>query len=241
MVKGYIHSIETLGTLDGPGIRMVIFFQGCCLRCVYCHNPDTWFFNKGTSITADEIIAKAKRYQPYFRSNGGITFSGGEPLRQPNFLLECLKSCKKEGIHTVIDTSGIGFGNYKEILKYTDLIILDIKHSNPEKYKQITGLDIKYYYEFKEAVIKSKKNLWIKQVVTPGINDTYEDMIAFEKEVNSFPSNMVQKVELLPYHTLGVFKYEKLGIQYKLKDIPPLSKEKLNQLKNFLSLKNLVE
>jgi len=237
MKNGYIHSIETLGTLDGPGIRMVVFFQGCRLRCAYCHNPDTWIFNKGTVTTAEEIVEKAKRYKPYFKFNdGGITFSGGEPLMQPEFLLECLKLCKKEGIHTAIDTAGAGFGGYDEILKYADLVILDIKHSSPEKYKMVTGLDIDSYYRFKEALIKNSKDIWLKQVVTPGINDTYEDMIEFEKEVNSFPKTMIQKVELLPYHTLGVFKYKELNIDYKLEGVQPLLKEKLEELKSYLSI-----
>lgn len=241
MEKGYIHSIETLGTLDGPGIRMVVFFQGCKLRCAYCHNPDTWIFNKGTATTAEEIVKKARRYKPYFKFNdGGITFSGGEPLMQPEFLLECLKLCKKEGIHTVIDTAGVGLGDYDEILKYADLVILDVKHSNPEKYKSITGLDIDSYCRFKEALIKNNKSIWLKQVVTPGINDTYEDMIAFEKEVNTFPKSMIQKVELLPYHTLGVFKYKELNIDYKLEGVQPLTKEKLEELKRYLRIEKLV-
>ncbi|MGE5328261.1 MAG: pyruvate formate-lyase-activating protein [Deltaproteobacteria bacterium] len=241
MVKGNIHSIETLGTLDGPGIRMVVFLQGCRLRCVYCHNPDTWFLNKGTVLSSQEILEKAKRYKPYFKSsNGGITFSGGEPLGQPEFLLECLKSCKDEGIHTVIDTAGVGFGDYDKILRYTDLVILDVKHPNPEKYKKITKFEIKYYYKFKEAVIKNNKNIWLKYVIVPGMNDTREDMLEFEQEVNSFPQEMVKKVELLPYHTLGVFKYKELNIDYKLKDIEPLQVEKLDELKSYLTIDKLV-
>lgn len=241
MIKGNIHSIETLGTLDGPGIRMVVFFQGCKLRCLYCHNPDTWIFNKGMEISSDDIVNKAKRYKPYFKfNNGGITFSGGEPLMQPDFLLECLKKCKEEKIHTVIDTAGVGLGNYDEILKYTNLVILDIKHSSPDKYKKITGLEIDRYYEFKKAVIKNNCHIWLKQVITPGINDSEEDMIQFQKEVNSYPDIIVDKVELLPYHTLGVFKYKELGFKYKLKKVPPLTKEKLNELKKCLNIKKLV-
>ncbi|WP_326906754.1 pyruvate formate-lyase-activating protein [Sedimentibacter sp. MB31-C6] len=242
MTSGFIHSIETLGTLDGPGIRMVVFLQGCKLRCIYCHNPDTWNTLKTVySASPMEIVEKTKRYKPYFKfNNGGITFSGGEPLLQPEFLLECLKRCKEEGIHTVIDTAGVGFGDYKEILKYTDLVILDIKHSQPNKYKKITNMDIDNYHEFKEAVIKNKNKIWLKQVVTPGVNDNYVDMKEFEKEVNTFPQNMVKKVELLPYHTLGVQKYERLNIKYKLKDVLPLSKEKLDELKTFLIIEKLV-
>jgi pyruvate formate lyase activating enzyme len=244
MVIGNVHSIETLGTLDGPGIRMVVFLQGCKLRCLYCHNPDTWnaVNNSASSMTPEYIVNRAVRYKPYFKYNdGGITFSGGEPLLQPEFLSECLKGCQREGIHTVIDTSGVGFGDYDEILKYTNLVILDIKHSNPQKYKNITGVDIKYYYKFKESVIKNNKDIWIKQVVTPGINDSYEDMMEFEREVNSFPQNIIQKVELLPYHTLGVFKYKESGINYRLDNIPPLSKGKLEELKGCLKIEKLVK
>lgn len=242
MSDGFIHSIETLGTLDGPGLRMVVFFQGCKLRCAYCHNPDTWSSTSNNRVTALDIVEKAKRYKQYFKYNqGGITFSGGEPLRQPDFLLECLKLCKKEDIHTVIDTSGVGLGAYNEILEYTDLVILDIKHSNPEKYKRITGCDINFYQQFKEAVIRNKKQLWIKHVVTPGINDTMEDMQEFEKEVRSFPDELIQKVELLPYHTLGVFKYEELNINYKLKDLPPLSNTNLQKLKSYIGLEKLIK
>lgn len=242
MKTGNVHSIETLGTLDGPGIRMVVFLQGCKLRCLYCHNPDTWLAAGGTVLSSGEIVNKAKRYKPYFKfNNGGVTFSGGEPLRQPEFLIECLKKCKEEGIHTVIDTSGVGFGDYDEMLKYVDLVILDIKHSDPYKYKEITGLDISRYYEFKKSVIRNNKDIWLKQVVTPGINDTYEDMREFEQEVKSFPENIIQKVELLPYHTLGVFKYKELNIDYKLNDIEPLSKEKLEELKAYLNIDKLVK
>nr|WP_312578285.1 pyruvate formate-lyase-activating protein [Sedimentibacter sp.] len=241
MIYGKIHSMETLGALDGPGIRIVVFFQGCKLRCLYCHNPDTWLTTKGLTISSDEIINKAVKYKPYFKFNsGGMTFSGGEPLMQPKFLLECLKKCKEEGIHTVLDTSGVGYGNYDEILKYTDLVILDVKHSNPEKYKKITGVGIELYYEFKESIIKSNKDIWLKQVVTPGINDTYDDMMELEKEINSFPVNIIQKVELLPYHTLGVSKYDDLKLDYRLKNTPILSKGKMNKLKGYLNIDKLV-
>ncbi len=241
MQEGYIHSIETLGTLDGPGIRMVVFLQGCRLRCAYCHNPDTWAFNKGIMTTAEKIDEKAKRYKPYFKFNdGGVTFSGGEPLMQPEFLLECLKLCKEEGIHTVLDTAGVGMGVYEEILKYTDLVILDIKHSNSHKYKDITGMDIGCYYEFKEALKRNQNDIWIKHVVTPGINDSLSDMKEFEKEVNTFPNDMVKKVELLPYHTLGVYKYKELNLIYGLEGIEPLRMEKLDELKNCLSIEKLV-
>ncbi|MHB1484712.1 MAG: pyruvate formate-lyase-activating protein [Saccharofermentanales bacterium] len=241
MVNGKIHSIETSGTLDGPGIRIVVFMQGCDLRCIYCHNPDTWILNDGIVMSSDDVFEKIKRYKSYFACGGGVTFSGGEPLKQPGFLLDCLKKCKNDGINTVIDTSGTSFRNNKAILDFTDLFILDIKHSQKEKYKKITGCDIKQYHEFKTAVIEKNKNLWLKHVIIPDINDTYEDMIEFEKEVRSFPENMVQKVELLPYHTLGEYKYKELGIEYRLAGLPPLSDERLGILKSYLSLDKLMK
>lgn len=247
MAEGYIHSIESLGTLDGPGLRMIVFFQGCKLRCLYCHNPDTWKLGTdpdnhtvGKIVKAEELVERAKRYKTYFKKDkGGITFSGGEPLLQAEFLLDCLKLCKEEGIHTVIDTSGVGWGAYDEILKYADLVILDIKHGNPEKYKKITGKDISSYLKFKEALIKNKTQLWLKHVVMPGY-DTRNDMQEFEKEAKSFPDKMIQKVELLPYHTLGVYKYEELKIKYRLEGLPPLSRDKLQELKNYIDLPKLI-
>ncbi len=240
-MKGYIHSIETLGTLDGPGIRMVVFMQGCRLRCAYCHNPDTWSFNRGTEVTPEEIIEKAIRYKDYFKNNnGGITFSGGEPLMQPEFLLECLKLCKKENIHTTIDTAGVGLGKYDEILRNADLVILDIKHPDPKKYKSLTGRDMSDYLIFKDSAIENKTQLWLKHVVTPGINDTPEDMRKLEDEVNTFPKELIQKVELLPYHTLGVFKYEELDIDCKLKGVAAMSKGRLEELKKSLRIEKLV-
>ncbi len=245
MAEGYIHSIESLGTLDGPGLRMIVFFQGCNLRCIYCHNPDTWntVADGKTAVNAvnhDEIVKMAKRYKTYFKNNdGGITFSGGEPLLQPEFLLECLKMCKDEGIHTVIDTSGVGLGDYDEILKHTDLVILDIKHGNPKKYKSITGDRINSYEEFKEAAIKNEKQMWLKHVVVPGY-DTKKDIYELWNEVKTFPDRLIQKIELLPYHTLGVYKYEQLNIKYRLEGVKPLSHSKLQELKAYIDLPKLI-
>ncbi len=168
---GKINSIETMGALDGPGIRVIVYFQGCPLRCVYCHNPDTWHVAGGTDISASEIVKKAERYKPYFSDKGGITFSGGEPLLQPQFLIDCLKESKEKGIHTALDTSGIGIGRYEEILNYTDLVILDIKHEDSDMYEKITGVKIEEYYKFKEAIIKKNKKFWLKHYVFKGRTD----------------------------------------------------------------------
>ena len=233
-MNGHIHSIETFGTLDGPGIRMIVFLQGCNLRCRFCHNPDTWSCKTSNEISPEKLISKVIRYKPFYKG-GGITFSGGEPLLQPEFLKECLILCKKNNIHTAIDTSGVGLGVYDEILKYVDLVILDIKHSLPEKYKYITRHNIDDYHIFKESVIRNNKKLWLKNVVTPTINDTIEDMFILSHEIKSFPNKLVEKMELLPYHTLGVYKYEKLGIDYSLAGVEPLDSNKLKVLKENLA------
>lgn len=229
---GKIHSIETMGLLDGPGIRVVVFFQGCSLRCVYCHNPDTWNLDQGIEISSDELLKKVLRYKTYFKNSGGITCSGGEPLMQPQFLLELFKKCKKHGIHTTLDTAGVGKGYYEEILKYTDLIILDVKHINEIEYIKICGRTMEEFNKFKHIVNKLNKKLWIRHVVIPGINDDIKHITKFNQYVKEF--NNVEKIELLPYHTLGVNKYEAMNIKYKLENIKPLSKEILCKLNEFI-------
>lgn len=234
MVKGKIHSIESMGLVDGPGIRTVVFFQGCKLRCAYCHNPDTWKLSGGTEMTPEELIKKIIRFKPYFhRSNGGVTFSGGDPLVQPEFLLECLKLCKQNGIHTAIDTAGFGQGDYTEILKYTDLVLLDIKHSSSKGYVTLTGKDTKDVNLFLHALRKSKTRVWVRHVVVPGYTDSKEHMANIAEIISEEIPN-VDKIELLPYHVLGVNKYEALSIPYKLKGVEPMDKDKTNELQAFL-------
>lgn len=230
MIRGKIHSIESMGLVDGPGIRTVVFFQGCKLRCAYCHNPDTWKLSGGNEMTAKELIQKIVRFKPYFdRSGGGVTFSGGDPLVQPEFLLECLKLCKENGIHTTIDTAGFGDGNYDEILKYTDLVLLDIKHRNSEGYVTLTGQDTKDVNVFLEALRNSNTRVWVRHVVVPGITDSKEHLTSIAKIISEEIHN-VDKIELLPYHVLGVNKYEILSIPYKLKGIEPMDKDKTKEL-----------
>lgn len=231
---GKIHSIETMGLVDGPGIRFVVFFQGCLLRCLYCHNPDTWNIEKGQEIGVEELLAKVMKFKPYFKnSGGGVTCSGGEPLLQPEFLIKFLKSCKQQGIHTAIDTAGVGIGHYEKILKYTDLIILDIKHFQPCEYKKITGRNIDEFMQFKKALEKSGKPLWIRHVVVPGFTDKEEDMVKLREFLEGFKN--VEKVQLLPYHKLGVEKYKTMGIPYSLTNTPTMNKEELKVLEKSLS------
>lgn len=236
MTTGRIHSIESMGLVDGPGIRVVVFFQGCSLRCKYCHNPDTWEYGGGEEYTASELVDKIKRYKPYFEtSNGGVTFSGGEPLRQPEFLIEALKLCKQEGIHTCIDTSGFGVGMYDEILKYTDLVLFDIKELTKENYKKVTLMNIDESLKFLEAVQRNGTKMWIRHVVVPGLTDGEEHI----RELKEFISTLknVEKVELLPYHVLGVNKYEKMGIKYPLEGVEPMDKEKIKEYEKILNEK----
>ncbi len=230
-MKGRIHSIETLGLNDGPGIRFVVFFQGCKLRCAYCHNPDTWNLNEGKEITPEELLKKALRFKPYFeKSGGGITCSGGDPLLQPKFLIKFLKLCKEHGLHTAIDTAGFGLGNYEEILKYTDLAILDVKHVNRKGYKELVKGDINEFKKFAEDLKKSNVNLWIRHVVVPGITDGENHMNQLQNLISEFDN--VEKVELLPYHTLGVNKYETMGIPYRLQGIKPMCREKIKKMED---------
>ncbi|MBU3213850.1 pyruvate formate lyase-activating protein [Clostridium estertheticum] len=240
MVKGKIHSIETMGLVDGPGIRVVVFFQGCKLRCAYCHNPDTWQLSGGTAMTPEAIIEKIVRFKPYFnRSGGGVTFSGGDPLLQSEFLLECLKLCKQNGIHTALDTAGFGDGNYDEILKYTDLVLLDIKQTSSKGYVALTGKDVTDVNIFLESLRKSKSRVWVRHVVVPGITDSEEHITKLAKIINEEVPNL-DKVELLSYHVLGVSKYEELSIPYKLKGVDAMDKDKTKELQTLIdSLLNI--
>ncbi len=233
MIKGKISSIETLGTLDGPGIRFVAFLQGCKLRCKYCHNPETWNINANVKeITPHELVKDVEKYKNYFGKDGGVTFSGGEPLLQPKFLLETLKLCKEKNIHTCVDTAGVGFGEYDEILKYTDLVILDIKAVDENEYKELTGQNIKFFIQFLQSVVKNNKKLWLRQVIVPTINDDKEHIFKLKEFAHSIPN--VEKIELLPYRTIGVHKYKTLNIPYRLENIPDLSQEKLDELNKYL-------
>lgn len=230
-MKGSVNSIETFGLLDGPGIRTVIFLNGCKLRCLYCHNPETWIM-QDLNYTAEEIANIVIKNKPYFTNGGGVTFSGGEPLLQSEFLIEVCKLLKKENIHIALDTSGCGNGNYDELLKYIDLVILDIKATEEEEYKYITGRDMSLFNEFKNKIIELNKKVWIRQVIVPNINDDNRHMDLLREYVKQFTN--IEKIELLPYHTSGVTKYEKLNIPYKLKDITDMDKNKCDELYNYL-------
>lgn len=223
-----------MGLVDGPGIRVVVFMQGCKLRCAYCHNPDTWGMNGGEETTPEELLKKVRRYKMYFKtSGGGVTLSGGDPLLQPEFAAEFFRLCKQEGIHTTLDTAGYGFGNYDEILKYTDLVLLDIKHLDDEEHRKLTGHDREGFLEFLKAIKRNKTKLWVRHVVVPGITDSEDHIIKLAEYINTIPN--VEKTELLPYHTHGINKYKEMNIPYRLEKVPSLETEKLSYLCKILN------
>ncbi|MBQ8681368.1 MAG: pyruvate formate lyase-activating protein [Bacilli bacterium] len=227
MTKGAIDSIETFGLVDGPGIRTVVFLSGCKLRCKYCHNPETWI-RGDENYTPEELATRILRNKNYFQRNGGVTFSGGEPLLQSKFIIEVAKILKKENIHIALDTAGVGNGNYDEILKYVDLVLLDIKHTNKDDYQDLTGQPIDENLKFIKSLNKSGKKVWIRQVIVPGIMDNEEYLSSLVPVVKNIKN--VEKIQFLPYHKLGLEKYNALGIDYPFKDIPEMDKEKCQNL-----------
>jgi len=232
-VYGNIHSIETMGLLDGPGIRVVIFMQGCPLRCLFCHNPDTWFDKSNHLMTPNEIIEIILKYKNYFNDNGGVTFSGGEPLFQSEFLFEVLKLCKKNGIHTCLDTSGVGGNINESILKYTDLVLFDIKALDADNYFKVTSHDIEESLVFLDLCQKLNKKMWIRQVIVPEINDNIEYITKLKKFISNLKN--IERVELLPYHTMGVNKYKALGLNYRLEGIKEMDKNRCKELEEILN------
>lgn len=230
MIKGSVNKIETFGLVDGPGIRTVIFLAGCKLRCKYCHNPEMWKMQE-PNYTPEELVNRIIRNKPYFkRNNGGVTFSGGEPLLQSTFLIEVCKLLKKEDIHIALDTSGVGNGDYDEILSYVDLVIFDIKHVTKEGYQDLTNQKIDESQKFIESLNKSKKPVIIRQVIVPGIMDNDEYLFGLKEQLKQI--NNIEKIEFLPYHTLAKEKYNELGITYPFDHIDAMDKEKCQKLYN---------
>lgn len=229
-----VNSIETFGLVDGPGIRTVVFFNGCKLRCKFCHNPEMLKrLEDNTSI--DELYNKILRSKPYFKNNGGVTFSGGEPLLHIDFLIPLCKKLKEDNIHIALDTAGVGLGDYEELLKYIDLVILDIKDYRRDYYKDMTGHDIDDYNYFLSEVQRLNKKLWIRQVVTPGYTDSMEYMKGLKEYISNIKN--VERIELLPYHTMAIDKYKKLNMEYKLEGVPEMDKKKCEEFEKFLRQK----
>lgn len=232
MVKGFVHSTESFGSVDGPGVRFVIFLQGCHMRCRYCHNPETWETGVGSQYTADELLDRAERYRPYWGKDGGITVSGGEPLLQLPFLIDLFRKAKARGITTCLDTAGQPYttqdpfhAQFLELMQYTDLTMLDLKHIDDEEHRKLTGWSNASILAMAQALSTMGKAMWIRHVLVPGVTDRddwLERLYAFIKTLKT-----VEKVEVLPYHTLGVFKYQKLGIPYSLEGVRPPSEERV--------------
>lgn len=235
-IIGHIHSTESFGAADGPGVRFVIFTQGCKMRCRYCHNPDTWKIGGGEEVTADELLKKALRYKAYWKNGGGITVSGGEPLLQMDFLIDLFKKAKAQGVNTVIDTAGNPFtreepffSKFSALMEYTDLLMLDIKEINPLRHKDLTGFENTNILDMARYLSDIGKPVWIRHVLVPGHSDFDEDLDALGAFVKTLTN--VQRVEVLPYHTLGKFKWENLGIKYSLEGVNPPSEERVQNAK----------
>jgi pyruvate formate lyase activating enzyme len=233
-ITGQVHSFETCGTVDGPGLRFVLFLQGCPLRCLYCHNPDTWEIGKGQEYSVEEIIKRVKRNQPYFLSSGGgITVSGGEPGLQPQFVAELFKQCKKAGIHTALDTSGCtGIDKLFPVLDWTDLVILDLKHANSEKHRQLTGQTNTKNIELADYLNLNKIRFWLRYVIVPGYTDGEKDLEQLGIILARLES--LERLELIPYHRLGLHKWEALGIPNQLTSVLPPSAQQIERVKEFL-------
>ena len=232
-----IHSIESFGTVDGPGIRFVVFMQGCSLQCKYCHNRDTWDINGGEVKTVDEIIEKIENYKNYIiLSGGGVTVTGGEPLLQVRFLIELFKKLKEKNIHTCIDTSGMVSitDNIKELLKYTDLVLLDIKHIDDEKCKRLVGSSNNKELEFARYLSDNNIKMWIRQVLVPGYTDDEEDLKKLKEFLRTLKT--VEKVQILKYHSMGKYKWEKMGLKYELDGVRDATIEDEERAKKILEI-----
>ena len=224
-----IASIETFGTVDGPGIRTVVFFNGCHLRCIYCHNPEMWS-KQNNNMTVEDLVSKILKNKEYFGDTGGVTFSGGEPLLHVDFIIEVSKELKKHNIHIALDTAGVGLGNYEKLLNYIDLIIFDVKHTTVSGFKKVTQVNSNEQEKFIEIANKLNKSFWIRQVIVPGIMDNEEYLYSLKDYIKQIQN--IEKIEFLPYHKLGREKYLKLGIPYPCENIPEMDKEKCNKLYN---------
>ena len=238
-MKGYIHQLESFGSVDGPGIRFIIFFAGCPLRCKYCHNPDTWDMMKGKQYTADELLDEAITCREYWGTKGGITVSGGEPLAQIDFLLELFTNAKERGINTCIDTAGgpftregEWFEKFKRLMNVTDVLLMDIKHINEEEHIKLTGHTGKNIIEMFSYLDEINKPVWIRHVLVPGITDNDEYLIQTRDFIRTLGN--VQRVEVLPYHGLGAMKYKDLGIDYVLKDTNSPTAERVQNAREIL-------
>ena len=234
-MTGNIHSIQSLGAVDGPGVRYVVFMQGCPLRCVYCHNPDTWLTEGGTPTDVDELVRKALRFRPYWKNGGGVTVTGGEPLLQAEFVEEFFAKLHEHGVHTALDTSGVGnLSKAEKVLAHTDLVLCDLKFLTKADYLKNCRADFDQIERFLQLTAMKNVPLWIRHVVVPGLTDDEEGLRKTADFIRSLKT--VQRVEVLPYHTLGLFKWQKLGIPYPLPDAVPPTAEQVKRAEELLEV-----
>lgn len=241
MTEGRVHSIETFGLVDGPGVRFVAFLQGCCMRCQYCHNPETWTGQCGNVMTAKQLFDKAYRYRNYWGKNGGITISGGEALLQTEFVTEVFTLAKKHKVHTALDTSGATFSmdgayleKFNKLMEVTDLVILDVKAMDGDLHEELTGRRNEQILQMAQYLSEMGKPMWIRHVLVPGLTDQKEELSALKQFINSLDT--VERVEVLPYHTLGCAKWEKLGMKYPLQGVPVPTEEEVAKAERLLGL-----
>lgn len=238
-IKGRIHSVESFGSADGPGVRYIVFLKGCNMRCQYCHNPDTWAKDGGELMTPEEVLKKALRYKTYWKEKGGITVSGGEALLQIDFVTELFRLAKEKGVNTCLDTSGNPFSmeepfksKFDELMKYTDLFMLDIKHMDDAAHRKLTGQTNQNILEMAAYLSNHGKAMWIRHVLVPGITTEEDELHRLRSFLDTLKT--VERVEVLPYHTLGVFKWKELGIPYQLEGVDPPTKEQIDRAKEIL-------
>lgn len=238
-IKGRIHSVESFGSADGPGVRYIVFLKGCNMRCQYCHNPDTWAKDGGELMTPEEVLKKALRYKTYWKEKGGITVSGGEALLQIDFVTELFRLAKEKGVNTCLDTSGNPFSleepfksKFDELMKYTDLFMLDIKHMDDAAHRKLTGQTNQNILEMATYLSDHGKAMWIRHVLVPGITTEEDELHRLRSFLDTLKT--VERVEVLPYHTLGVFKWKELGIPYQLEGVDPPTKEQIDRAKEIL-------
>ncbi|EPR07620.1 pyruvate formate-lyase-activating protein [Ruminiclostridium papyrosolvens] len=234
-IKGRVHSFETFGTVDGPGIRFIVFLKGCPLRCKYCHNRDAWSSEGAKLYTPQEVMKEVLKYRNFIEaSHGGITVSGGEPLIQHEFVTELFKLCREAGIHTAVDTSGyVNVEDIKETLEYTDLVLLDLKQANAKKHLELTGVENERIKLFSSYLGEIGKPVWIRYVLVPGYTDDEEDLLAAYNYLKGFKN--IEKIEVLPYHSMGKVKWEKLNVEYPLEGVSSPSQEEVDRAKNILT------
>ena len=238
-IKGRIHSVESFGSADGPGVRYIVFLKGCNMRCQYCHNPDTWAKDGGELMTPEEVLKNALRYKTYWKEKGGITVSGGEALLQIDFVTELFRLAKEKGVNTCLDTSGNPFSmeepfksKFDELMKYTDLFMLDIKHMDDAAHRKLTGQTNQNILEMAAYLSDHGKAMWIRHVLVPGITTEEDELHRLRSFLDTLKT--VERVEVLPYHTLGVFKWKELGIPYQLEGVDPPTKEQIDRAKEIL-------